>query len=118
MRNNRDVVLARSGGYCERCGIPLANDWALHHRKLRKHGGDNSPANLMALHHHCHNLGTDSVHLNPANAYAMGWLVRSTQDPEFIAMRLPNGTDVLLTTTGDYLSAGLKMTEDGERNGW
>lgn len=49
----------------------------LHHRKLRKQGGDNSPANLWWCCLACHSF----VHLNPALSYSKGWLVHPWDDP-------------------------------------
>ena len=53
-----------------------------HHRKLRKHGGTDEAANLLAL------CGTGTlgchgyVHANPAISYERGWLVHSWDDPK------------------------------------
>ena len=59
-----ETVLARANGYCERCGKP-SSDLALHHRKLKSRGGKDEVSNLVGVCHPCHNLGTDSIHLNP-----------------------------------------------------
>ena len=81
-----EIVMDRAGGYCETCGLPAHESMALHHRKLksrepRKHLRD-SPANLLWVHHSCHNLGTDSIHLKVADASARGWIVPSWAKPE------------------------------------
>jgi len=73
----RDALIERCKGYCEACGKPMTDNWALHHRKLRSQGGDNSLSNLMAVHHDCHNLGTKSIHLNPEWAKKNGYIVSS-----------------------------------------
>lgn len=84
------------------CGKQLPFNWALHHRKLRSRGGDNSPSNLVALHHECHNLGTDSVHLNPAKATELGLMVPSWEEPSACPVTLPDGSSVILTAEGTY----------------
>jgi hypothetical protein len=47
----RELVLARCKAYCEKCGLGLTEDFALHHRKLRSRGGKDTVDNLIALHH-------------------------------------------------------------------
>lgn len=111
MSDLREAVFNRSGGYCERCAIPLAETWALHHRKLRSRGGKDEITNLVALHHHCHNLGKDSVHLNPDAATRGGFMVASWDDPASVPVTLGDGRLVLLTPEGGY-----RIMEDG--NGW
>lgn len=99
----RGIVYARSGGYCERCGFPLpGQEWALHHRLMRSHGGPDAPENLLALHHECHNLGTNAVHLNPARAYEHGWLVRTGDDPAQTPVTYMGAGRVLLHPDGTY----------------
>lgn len=109
MNKLRAAVLQRCEGLCERCGIPLGNDFALHHRKLRSRGGKDELPNFCALHHHCHNLGTNSVHLNPEKATADGFLVASWDEPVTIPIRLRDETLVYLTEEGGYL-----LLEDGK----
>lgn len=111
MNKLRAAVLQRCQGYCERCGIPLENDFALHHRKLRSRGGKDELPNLLALHHHCHNLGTNSVHLKPQQATEDGFLVASWDDPAEIPIRLHEASKVYLTVDGNYL-----LLEDGYGN--
>lgn len=80
------------------CAWPLPEDyWAAHHRKLRAHGRDDRLCNLVALHHGCHNLNTDSVHLSPGRAYELGLLVRSWENPEEVPLILRDGRAVLLS---------------------
>ena len=98
----REIVYSRCRGYCEKCGNPLPDTWALHHRKLKSRGGQDEIANLIALHHECHNLGTDSVHLNPRVAEHMGYMVGSWQDPTECPLTLPDGTIVILNPEGSY----------------
>lgn len=75
-------LLMHSNGRCPVCGRDLNNDGDIHHRKMRSQGGGNEMANLALVHRRCHTR----VHLNPAWAYAHGFLVRSTWDPSEIAM--------------------------------
>ena len=98
----RDIVWTRCKGYCEKCGLPLGDDWALHHRKLKSRGGKDEASNLVALHHACHNTGTHSVHLNPAKAEKIGLMVRSWQEPAECQLTLPDGSIVTLTSDGMY----------------
>lgn len=99
----RRLALERCQGYCERCSLPLNTNFALHHRLLRSRGGRDEIQNLVALHHHCHNIGTDSVHLNPAEATRRGLMVPSGSDPLEVAVVLEGGHGVLLTEDGSYL---------------
>lgn len=99
---DREALYKRCRGNCEKCGGGLPDNWAAHHRKLRKHGGPDSLDNVIALHHECHNLGTDSVHLNPKRSREMGWLVSAYADPTTAPMWLPFEGWVLLSTDGTY----------------
>lgn len=74
---------------------------AAHHRKLRKQGGEDAIHNLLALHHHCHNLATDSVHLSVAESRKYGWIVSAYQDPQAVPVLLHRRKAVLLTPEGD-----------------
>jgi 5-methylcytosine-specific restriction endonuclease McrA len=67
----------RSRGKCEFCGGPLRNSGHIHHRLLRSQGGGHTEANCVVIHTDCH----DWAHANPAEAYELGWLVRSHLDP-------------------------------------
>jgi len=98
----REIVYARSKGYCEKCGLPLSHSWALHHRKLKSRGGKDEVSNFVALHHECHNLGTKSVHLNPAKAESVGLMLGSWQNPAECPLTLPDGTYVILSNEGTY----------------
>jgi hypothetical protein len=74
----------------------------MHHRKLKSRGGKDEITNVLALHHHCHNLGTHSVHLAPTPATVQGYLVASWDDPSKIAVTLGDGQEALLTEDGRY----------------
>lgn len=111
-RVTREAVYDRQSGYCWWCGLPLGDNWALHHRKLRKHGGPDTLGNLLALHHRCHNLGTGSVHLAPADAYERGFLVHSWDDPHKTPLRRHGGAYLLLDDTGSITPM------EGNTHGW
>lgn len=96
-----ETVLSRAGFYCEKCG-KVGSDFALHHRKLKSRGGKDAVSNLIAVHHECHNLGTDSIHNNPELAQVKGWMVPSWADPADFPITLPSGDIVRLTEDGNY----------------
>jgi hypothetical protein len=95
-----EIVLNRAGDYCETCGSPALPSMALHHRKLKSRGGKDTPANLIRVHHGCHNLRTDSIHLQPAKAEAKGWICPSWKEPNEQPFVKPDGTIVLLQDDG------------------
>ena len=96
-----ETVLARAKGYCERCGAPSL-DLALHHRKLKSRGGKDEVSNLVAICHPCHNLGTDSIHLNPTKATVKGWMVPSYAKADLYPLHLADGSIVRLDNEGNY----------------
>lgn len=98
--SDRDELVERQGGYCWWCGSSLPTVFAVHHRKLRKHGGTDSPANLVCLCHVCHNGGTSSVHLQPAKSYRLGFLVHSWDDPLDVPLHTSSGRSVLFNSDG------------------
>ncbi len=80
------AVLARSGGYCERCGRGAEQ---IHHRQPRGMGGTRAPAihdpaNLLHLCSGCHLW----VETNRAAALAAGLLVSRYQDPADVPAHL------------------------------
>jgi hypothetical protein len=95
-----EIVQERAGYYCEACGGAAEVGMALHHRKLKSRGGKDSPANLISVHHKCHNLGTDSIHSNPAWAESKGFMVPSWKEPEEWPISLPDGRFALLLDDG------------------
>lgn len=101
MKKLREQLWQRCNGYCEVCGFPLEKEnYALHHRKLRSRGGKDEIANVMALHHKCHNLGTNSVHLNPKWATENGFMVSAYDTPDLIWVSTPNGGKIYLSNDG------------------
>ena len=93
----RAALAARSRGFCERCGQPGPTDAA--HRKARSQGGKWATSNLLHLCRDCHGHG----HKHPAQAYADGRHLRSTQDPTTTPVLIRRGsrTDwALLDDTG------------------
>lgn len=94
-------VIERASGYCEKCGKPAAESMALHHRKLKSRGGQDSVANLIWVHHECHNLGTNSIHANPSYSTDKGWMVGSWQEPSECPFVKPDGTIILLHEDGN-----------------
>jgi hypothetical protein len=94
------IVLERANNYCEACGGAAEKGMALHHRKLKSRGGKDTAANLISVHHKCHNLGTKSIHLNPEWAERQGFMVASWQDPHEVPISLPEGGFALLLDNG------------------
>jgi len=103
--NTRAQLYARCSGYCEMCAHPLSDNWAVHHRKLRSRGGTNELSNLVAVHHKCHNLGTNSIHLNPKWATDNGFMVASWAEPSEVALVYQSNARVLLTNDGGVITA-------------
>ena len=101
-KNVVNLVLKRANNYCEKCGKSELN-LALHHRKLRSRGGGHTASNLIAVCHPCHNLASDSIHLNPAMAEQNGWMVGSWQEPHEVPMKRPDGSVVLLQKDGSVI---------------
>jgi hypothetical protein len=99
------IVLERAKGYCEVCGWDLGEDYALHHRKLKSRGGKDSVSNLMAVHHKCHNLGTDSIHFNPERATEKGYMVSAWSEPHQIPVKQPDGKMVYFDDNGQKVEA-------------
>ena len=100
------IVEERAAGYCESCGSGASESMALHHRKLKSRGGKDTPANLIRVHHGCHNLNTDSIHLNPEKAEDKGWMCPSWKDPEEQPMLYHNSYFALLNNDGSITTLG------------
>lgn len=105
MKMNKQIAqlaLDRAKNYCEKCGGVGRDDLALHHRKLKSRGGKDEVANLMVVHHKCHNMGTDSIHANPDVATRNGWMVPSWSDPAIYPITLPDGLIVRFDNLGSW----------------
>lgn len=107
----REVLYARTGGYCEWCGRPMEL-WEMvdHHRKLRSRGGGWEMSNQMGVHGSnppgaCHNLQPGSIHQEVALATARGAMVHAWQDPKT--------TDVLLASGHTW--ALWRLNDDGTK---
>jgi hypothetical protein len=96
-----DKVLERANNHCEVCGSG-GDNFALHHRKLKSRGGKDEVSNLIAVHHECHNLGTNSIHLNPKRATENGWIVPGWAEPSEFPLLMADGSKVLLDNEGNY----------------
>ena len=103
------IVTQRATFYCEVCGQVASESMALHHRKLKSRGGKDTPANLIRVHHKCHNLGSDSIHANPAISEDRGHMVSSWKKPEETPFLRPDGSWVLLDNEGS-----IKVLEEGQ----
>lgn len=111
-RATRDVVLDRSMGVCEMCGIRLyapPRGWlsphAIHHRQPRQMGGTsrpeiNSPANLLLLCDGKPNACHPWIESHRAAAYELGLLVRAGADPAKKPVVLEGNDWYLLTDDG------------------
>lgn len=75
----RRAVYVRSQGLCEaRCCDGCTGQYEqAHHRRRRSQGGNDTPANLVAICGPCH----DYIHRHPAEAEELGLLKRSSFDP-------------------------------------
>jgi len=109
-----ETVLNRAKHHCEACGLPGA-DLALHHRRLKSQGGKDEVCNLIAVHHRCHNMGTDSIHMRPKKAIERGQICPSWEQPAECPLTLPDGSKVLLDNEGSYIY--LKEGSDGRNTG-
>lgn len=105
----RQVVWQRSGGRCEKTGAALdPRAWDCHHRLLRSRGGQDTPANAVALHPDAHTAGPDAVHRRVAAATAAGWIVRTGTDPAAVPITMHDGRTVYLDDAGHYLDQPLE----------
>ena len=112
-----ETVLARAKGFCERCGVP-SYDLALHHRKLKSRGGKDEVANLVAVCHQCHNLGTYSIHLRPKEATEKGWMVSAYQNPEDVLVSIFGKNPVRLDQEGNYIEGEQDGNNHSSRSSW
>jgi hypothetical protein len=95
-----NLVIERAAGYCEYCDCPAEESMALHHRKLKSRGGQDTVVNLVWVHHGCHNMKTDSIHFQPKVAEKLGYMVHSWADPAEVSLIRADGSVVLLKEDG------------------
>jgi 5-methylcytosine-specific restriction endonuclease McrA len=99
----RELVFARAGQRCEKCGRHRDQvGLDPHHRQLLSRGGADVASNLAALCRECH----DWCHRNPLAATGLGFIVPSRADPAARGMLLHDGRLVLLDDAGGYVLAG------------
>lgn len=98
----RDWVKSRAEGRCELCGGPMIVGH-FHHRRARGMGGtkrDTSGAasNCLLIHPSCH----ADVESHRQRALDNGWLLRQTEDPLVVPVKLWSGM-WLLDDSGEYV---------------
>lgn len=104
-RTVRELVKARSGGYCEvRVACKGAPGVHMHHRRPRGMGGSrdmrtNLASNLLHTCMACHR----HIEVNRLEALDQGWLVRQDKDPAAFSVELWNGRWRLSDTDRFYL---------------
>lgn len=105
--DDRIKLNERQNGACPWCGHGLdPGRMAAHHRLLRSHGGTWDMANIVGLHHGCHNVQPGSVHQEPAKAYRLGFMIKSTQlTPAQVPIYSRNRRQWLLADGDDYKGA-------------
>lgn len=91
----KDAVRDRDGDACAKCGrhVPRGSG-SVHHRLPRSRGGTEAMANLALLCGHATEPGTCHrfVENHRLAAYAIGWLLKSGQDPATSPVRRSDGT--------------------------
>ena len=93
----RELVRARCGGRCERCG---AMGWLeLHHRLYRSRGGLGGPENAAALCGFGNASGCHGI-AHSIKGELDGWSVALGGDPEGVPLRMFRFGSVLLTADG------------------
>lgn len=89
----RDMIRMRSGHRCEICGARIPKgEGQVHHRQPRGMGGTDDPGkesvvNGLFVHPGCHR----KIELNRTRALESGWLVRQSDDPGKVPVRLFDG---------------------------
>ena len=122
-RAARDLVRARSGGWCEvrLPGVCLGRAANMHHRKNRSQGGKWAASNLLDLCGSgttgCHGVLTDPQGRR-AEYEATGWIVPSYADPAEVPVLIHNATTghdwVLLNDKGDLAFAPFPEPPPGD----
>ena len=121
----RELVQARSGGFCEVCGVGAVEQ--AHHRRPRGAGGSkaadtNNIANCLGACTQCHSM----IESRREFALDRGWLVRQGHDPAEVPV-VWQGTWVQLTDEGRVFypptgrdrceRCGFHIPEQGHRSG-
>ena len=103
-RHTKQLVRERSRDRCELCGVHcfVAH---FHHRRPRGMGGTrrkeaSGAANCLLVHPRCH----AEIESSRERALANGWLVRQTDTPSLVPVKLWNGLQ-LLADDGSVVSA-------------
>lgn len=98
---SRELVKARDGGLCVRCGM-LGRE--VHHRRRRRINFDglaHSPANLIRLCGWGNNTGCHGwTHAHPVEARELGLTLRPDDDPRLVPMAYVRRGLVLLDGDG------------------
>ena len=87
--HDREVIKTRAANRCELCGSRLIGGH-IHHRQPRGMGGSRhnvakgSPANGLWIHPGCHM----TIEMSRSQALENGWLVRQSDDPTQVPVRL------------------------------
>lgn len=102
----RDLVYARDGHRCVRCGT--SEQLTIQHRVNRAMGGStdpriNQPTNLLTACQDC-NMHFEA---EPAEAYVHGWKVRRPKDPANEAVMYPGSELRVLLADGTFRSLGV-----------
>lgn len=108
----RGIVLERSQGYCELCGLSVMGRAEYHHRRPRGMGGSKDPAvgtaaNCLLLHPRCH-LTVESYR---EKGKRTGFLVTQQDNPEEVPLRRWDGW-VLLGEDGKMTPVDPPLPED------
>ena len=104
MAEARPILEERSQGRCDKCAMPLdpsdsGFEFQMHHRLSRARGGDDSVANLMAVHGASCHL---AIHARPDQAADNGWILPSGASPEESSLSF-RGQGAFLTDSGRVL---------------
>ena len=104
----KEILLARSGGRCDMCGIAVQHPH-FHHRRARGMGGSGRDStagaeNGLVLHPACH----DKVESHRDIAHYFGWLVRQSSEPSEEPVKMHDGWWLL-----DRFGGRHAVTQDG-----
>lgn len=94
-RDVAEIVAERASGFCEIMNRESGcNGRAehMHHRQLRSQGGEHTVSNLVHICAACHYW----IHNNTGASYDVGWLVRSTREPESMPFFRRGGAVILM----------------------